>query len=132
MACSDSMGHWSHRVGCLYKPQLHNRKYSKSPSLPLHCALCSFSSILFPAFGAIFGPHKVPGLTMPFVLATWFFLGAFLQFATIDVSNALKPTSPSDFTGPTPVYNGSRGFTASPWASQKSSSRTAGRPELSS
>ena len=42
---------------------------------------------------------------MPFVLATWFFLGALLQFTTIDVSNALKPTSPSDFTGPRPEYN---------------------------
>ena len=63
---------------------------------------------------------------MPFVLATWFFLGALLQFATIDVSNALKPTSPSDFTGPTPAYTGSPGFTESPWASQKSSSRTTG------
>jgi urea transporter len=74
--------------------------------LCLYIVLCAaFSSILFPAFGAILGPHKVPGLTMPFVLATWFFLGALLQFATIDVSNALKPTSPSDFTGPTPVYN---------------------------
>jgi len=41
---------------------------------------------------------------MPFVLATWFVLGALLQFSTIDVSNALKPTSPSDFTGPTPAY----------------------------
>ena len=74
--------------------------------LCLYIVLCAaFSASLFPAFGAILGPHKVPGLTMPFVLATWFFLGALLQFATIDVSNALKPTSPSDFTGPTPVYN---------------------------
>jgi urea transporter len=41
---------------------------------------------------------------MPFVLATWFFLGALLQFSTIDVSSALKPRSPADFTGPTPDY----------------------------
>jgi urea transporter len=27
-----------------------------------------------------------------------------LQFTTIDVSNAIKPTSPSDFTGPRPDY----------------------------
>jgi len=40
-------------------------------------------------------------------LATiWFFLGALLQFTTIEVSNALKPTSPSDFTGPRPDYTG--------------------------
>ncbi|HXX75974.1 MAG TPA: urea transporter [Nitrospiraceae bacterium] len=64
----------------------------------------AFTSVLMPAFGALLGPHKVPGLTMPFVLATWFFLGALLQFSTIDVSNALKPTSPSDFTGPRPDY----------------------------
>ncbi len=64
----------------------------------------AFTTILVPAFGAVLGPHKVPGLTMPFVLATWFFLGALLQFSTIDVSNALKPTSPSDFTGPRPDY----------------------------
>jgi urea transporter len=71
----------------------------------LYIVLCAaFSSVLVPAFGAVLGPHKVPGLTMPFVLATWFFLGALLQFTTIDVSNALKPTSPSDFTGPRPDY----------------------------
>jgi urea transporter len=64
----------------------------------------AFTSVLVPAFGAVLGPHKVPGLTMPFVLATWFFLGALLQFSTIDVSNALKATSPSDFTGPRPDY----------------------------
>ena len=43
-----------------------------------------------PALGALLGPHRVPSLTMPFVLATWFFLGALLQFSTIDVSNALE------------------------------------------
>lgn len=64
----------------------------------------AFTTVLIPAFGALLGPHKVPGLTMPFVLATWFFLGALLQYSTIDVSSALKPTSPSDFTGPSPVY----------------------------
>ncbi|MBA5867116.1 MAG: urea transporter [Nitrospira sp. CR1.3] len=64
----------------------------------------AFTTVTMPAFGALFGPHKVPGLTMPFVLATWFFLGALLQFSTIDVSNALKPTSPSDFSGPRPEY----------------------------
>ena len=64
----------------------------------------AFTSVLMPAFGALLAPHKVPGLTMPFALATWFFLGALLQFSTIDVSNALKPTSPSDFTGPRPDY----------------------------
>jgi urea transporter len=31
-------------------------------------------------------------------------LGALLQLSTIDVSNALKPTSPADFTGPTRAY----------------------------
>ncbi len=73
--------------------------------LCLYIVLCAaFSTVIVPAFGAILGPHKVPGLTMPFVLATWFFLGALLQFSTIDVSNALKPTSPSDFTGPRPAY----------------------------
>jgi urea transporter len=71
----------------------------------LYIVLCAaFTSILLPAFGALLGPHKVPGLTMPFVLATWFFLGSLLQFSTIDVSNALKPTAPSDFTGPRPSY----------------------------
>ncbi len=71
----------------------------------LYIVLCAvFTSVLVPAFAALLGPHKVPGLTMPFVLATWFFLGALLQFTTIDVSNALKPTSPSDFTGPRPDY----------------------------
>lgn len=75
--------------------------------LCIYIVLCAvFSTLIVPAFGAILGPHKVPGLTMPFVLATWFFLGALLQFATIDVSNAIKPTSPSDFTGPTPSYTG--------------------------
>jgi urea transporter len=64
----------------------------------------AFATVIVPAFGALLAPHKVPGLTMPFVLATWFFLGALLQFSTIDVSNALKPTSPSDFTGPQPDY----------------------------
>ncbi|HEY7128588.1 MAG TPA: urea transporter [Nitrospira sp.] len=79
------------------------------PNLYLWCyiVLCSaFTTLMIPAFGALLGPHKVPGLTMPFVLATWFFLGALLQFTTIDVSNALKPTSPSDFTGPRPDYTG--------------------------
>src|SRR5262245_55261729 len=38
-----------------------------------------FTTVLMPAFGALLGPHKVPGLTMPFVLAGWFFLGALLQ-----------------------------------------------------
>jgi urea transporter len=71
----------------------------------LYIVLCAlFASVLVPAFAALLGPHKVPGLTMPFVLATWFFLGALLQFTTIDVSNALKPTSPADFTGPRPDY----------------------------
>ena len=61
--------------------------------LCLYIVLCAaFSTVIVPAFGAILGAHKVPGLTMPFVLATWFFLGALLQFATIDVSNAIKPT----------------------------------------
>ncbi|MDE3035625.1 MAG: urea transporter [Nitrospirota bacterium] len=64
----------------------------------------SFTSVLVPAFGALLGPHKVPGLTMPFVLSGWWFLGALLQFSTIDVSSALKPTSPADFTGPRPDY----------------------------
>ena len=71
----------------------------------IYIVLCAaFTSVIAPAFGALLGPHKVPGLTMPFVLATWFFLGALLQFSTIDVSNALKPTSPSNFTGPAPEY----------------------------
>ncbi|HXC66019.1 MAG TPA: urea transporter [Nitrospiraceae bacterium] len=74
--------------------------------LVLYIVLCAaFTSLILPAFGALLGPQKVPGLTMPFVLATWFVLGALLQFSTIDVSNALKPTSPSDFTGPRPDYN---------------------------
>lgn len=73
--------------------------------LCLYIVLCAvFTTVIMPAFAALLGPHKVPGLTMPFVLATWFFLGALLQFSTIDVSNALKPTSPSDFTGPRPDY----------------------------
>jgi urea transporter len=63
-----------------------------------------FTALIVPTFSAILGPHKVPGLTMPFVLATWFFLAALLQFSTIEVSNALKPTSPAHFTGPTPEY----------------------------
>ena len=72
----------------------------------LYIVLCAaFTTVIVPAFGALLGPHKVPGLTMPFVLATWFFLGALLQFTTIDVSNAIKPTSPSDFTGPRPEYS---------------------------
>jgi urea transporter len=71
----------------------------------LYIVLCAaFSTVIVPAFGALLGPHKVAGLTMPFVLATWFFLGALLQFTTIDVSGAIKPTSPSDFTGPRPDY----------------------------
>lgn len=73
--------------------------------LCLYIVLCAaFTTVVMPAFGALLGPHHVPPLTMPFVLATWFFLGALLQFSTIDVSNALKPTSPSDFTGPKPPY----------------------------
>jgi urea transporter len=71
----------------------------------LYIILCAaFTTVIMPAFGALLGPHKVPALTMPFVLATWFFLGALLEFTTIDVSDALKPTSPSDFTGPRPEY----------------------------
>jgi urea transporter len=71
----------------------------------LYIVLCAaFTTVLMPAFGTLLGRHKVPSLTMPFVLATWFFLGALLQFSTIDVSNALKPTSPADFTGPKPSY----------------------------
>ena len=71
----------------------------------IYIVLCAaFTSIIMPAFVALLGPHKVPALTMPFVLATWFFLGALLQFSTIDVSSALKPTSPADFTGPKPAY----------------------------
>ncbi len=72
----------------------------------LYIVICAaFTSVIMPAFAALLGPHKVSGLTMPFVLATWFFLGALLQFSTIDVSNALKATSPSDFTGPRPEYS---------------------------
>src|ERR1044071_1073489 len=57
--------------------------------LCLYIVLCAaFTTVLMPAFGALLGPHKVPPLTMPFILATWFFLGALLQFSTIDVSNA--------------------------------------------
>jgi urea transporter len=63
-----------------------------------------FTTAIVPAFGALLGPHRVPGLTSPFVLAGWFLLGAILQFSTIDASSALKPTSPVDFTGPTPDY----------------------------
>jgi urea transporter len=71
----------------------------------IYIVICAaFTSVLMPAFAAVLGPHKVPQLTMPFVLATWFFLGALLQFTTIDVSNALKPTSPADFPGPKPAY----------------------------
>jgi urea transporter len=70
----------------------------------------AFTSVLVPAFGSVLGPHKVPGLTMPFVLATWFFLGALLQFTTIDVSSAIKPTSPADFTGPRPDYSSGTWF----------------------
>jgi urea transporter len=41
----------------------------------LYIVLCAvFTSVILPAFGALLGPHKVPALTMPFVLATWFFL----------------------------------------------------------
>ncbi|HEY6084409.1 MAG TPA: urea transporter [Nitrospira sp.] len=73
--------------------------------LILYIVICAaFTTVILPAFGALLGPHKVPALTMPFVLATWFFLGALLQFTTIDVSDALKPTSPADFTGPRPEY----------------------------
>jgi urea transporter len=73
--------------------------------LCLYIVLCAaFTTILMPAFGAILGPHKVPALTMPCVLGTWFFLGALLQYSTIDVSSALMPTSPADFKGPTPTY----------------------------
>jgi urea transporter len=73
--------------------------------LCIYIVLCAaFTSVLMPALAAVLGPHNVPPLTMPFVLATWFFLGALLQFSTIDVSNALKPTSPADFTGPKPAY----------------------------
>ena len=72
----------------------------------LYIVLCAvFTSVILPALGALLGPHKVPQLTMPFVVATWLFLGALLQFSTIDVSNALKPTSPSHFTGPSPAYS---------------------------
>jgi urea transporter len=74
--------------------------------LCIYIVICAaFTSMLMPAFAALLGPHKVPQLTMPFVLATWFFLGALLQFSTIDVSHALKPTSPADFTGPKPAYS---------------------------
>jgi urea transporter len=87
----------------------HNFTTGELPNLYLwlYIVLCAaFTTVIVPAFGALFGPHKVPGLTMPFVLATWFFLGALLGFTTIDVSDALKPTSPSDFTGPRPDYTG--------------------------
>jgi urea transporter len=71
----------------------------------IYIVVCAaFTTIIMPAFGAILGPHKVPALTMPFVLGTWFFLGALFQYSTIDVSSALMPTSPSDFKGPTPTY----------------------------
>ncbi|MFM8551620.1 MAG: urea transporter [Nitrospiraceae bacterium] len=70
----------------------------------------AFTSVLVPAFGALLGPHRVPGLTMPFVLSGWWFLGALLQFSTIDVSFALKPTSPADFTGPRPDYTAGTWF----------------------
>ena len=64
----------------------------------------AFTTVILPAFGAVLGQHRVPGLTMPFVLATWAALGAMFEYSTIDVSNALMPTSPSDFKGPTPSY----------------------------
>jgi len=86
----------------------HNFTTGELPNgyLWLYIVLCAaFTTVITPAFGSLLGPHKVPGLTMPFVLATWFFLGALLQFTTIDVSTALKPTSPSDFTGPRPEYS---------------------------
>ena len=72
----------------------------------MYIVLCAiFTSVMMPALAALLGPHKVPPLTMPFVLATWLFLGALLQFSTIDVSNALKPTSPSHFIGLPPAYS---------------------------
>lgn len=70
----------------------------------------SFTSVLVPAFGSLLGPYRVPGLTMPFVLSGWWFLGALLQFSSIDVSSALKPTSPADFTGPRPDYTAGTWF----------------------
>ncbi len=70
----------------------------------------AFTSVLVPTFSALLGPHKVPGLTMPFVASGWLFLAALLQFTTIDVSSAIKPTSPADFTGPRPDYTWSTWF----------------------
>ena len=77
-------------------PNLHTLAY-----ITLSAA---FTSLILPAFGAVLGPHKVPGLTMPFVLGSWVVLGGLLQYTTIDVSSALMPTSHSDFKTPTPTY----------------------------
>lgn len=70
----------------------------------------AFTSVLFGTFGELLGPHKVSGLTMPFVAAGWLFLAALLQFTTIDVSSAIKPTSPTDFRGASPAYTAGTWF----------------------
>lgn len=70
----------------------------------------AFSTMAMAGFSGLLGPRKVPALTMPFVLTTWFVLGALFQFATVDVSGMLKPTSPQDFVGPRPEYTGMTWF----------------------
>jgi urea transporter len=65
----------------------------------------AFTTVLVSVFAALLGPHKVAGLTMPFVLTGWILLAAVLHFSMLDVGPAIKPTSPSDFTGLRPRYS---------------------------
>ncbi|HJU05795.1 MAG TPA: urea transporter [Nitrospiraceae bacterium] len=65
----------------------------------------AFTTILVAVFAALLGPHKVAGLTMPFVLTGWMLLAAVLHFSMLEVGPSIKPTSPSDFTGSRPSYS---------------------------
>ncbi|MBD0305690.1 MAG: urea transporter [Nitrospiraceae bacterium] len=64
----------------------------------------ALTSVVVSAFATLLGPHKVTGLTMPFILVGWMFLAAALHFSMLDIGT-FKPTSPSDFTGPRPDYS---------------------------
>jgi len=64
----------------------------------------ALTSVVVSVFMTLLGPHKVTGLTMPFILVGWMFLAGALHFSMLEVGPAIKPTSPSDFTGPRPAY----------------------------
>jgi urea transporter len=64
----------------------------------------AFTTVIFAALFATFGPAKVPALTAPFVLAAWLFIFAVLRFSHFHPGPLLAANLPKPLTGPTGAY----------------------------